>query len=79
MSKLLIIAAGGVGYLLGSRAGHEPYEKFSQKAQQVRDDPRVQKRASQFKRRAEEQVDEKVGDEPAPARPTVAGQQGSLP
>jgi len=41
--KLFILAVGiGVGYLLGSRAGREPYEKFSRCVNKIWHDPRVQ-------------------------------------
>lgn len=42
--KLLILGVGvGVGFLLGSRAGRGPYEKFSAATKQFWEDPRVQK------------------------------------
>ncbi len=75
MGKMAIIAAGGVGYLLGSRAGREPYEKFTKHADKVLSDPRVQKGAAQVKRQARE----KANGDPGQEQPTVAGPQGSLP
>jgi len=42
--KLIILALGvGVGFLLGSRAGRGPYERFSKATKQFWEDPRVQK------------------------------------
>lgn len=41
MSKMAMIVAGGVGFLLGSRAGRGPYERFSARAREVAGDPRV--------------------------------------
>jgi len=42
--KLIILALGvGVGFLLGSRAGRGPYERFSAATKRVWEDPRVQK------------------------------------
>ena len=47
MSKIVTLTAGAIGYVLGSRAGREPYEKLAAKAGQVRRDPRVQEKVSQ--------------------------------
>ena len=75
MRKLALIAAGAIGYLLGSRAGREPYEKFSKQAEKVMNDPRVKKRASQVKHQAEERADGESDRE----QTTGAGPQGPLP
>lgn len=42
MSKLSLIAAGGVGYVLGARAGRERYEQIKLQAQKVARNPQVQ-------------------------------------
>jgi len=43
MRKLVILAVGvGVGFILGSRAGRGPYEKFSAATSKIWHDPRVQ-------------------------------------
>lgn len=42
MSKLSLLAAGGIGYVLGARAGRERYEQIKVQAQKVARDPRVQ-------------------------------------
>lgn len=42
MSKLTLLAAVGVGYVLGTRAGRERYEQIKTQAQKVAADPRVQ-------------------------------------
>lgn len=47
MRKLLMLVAGGVGYVLGARAGRERYEQIKKTATRVKDDPRVQEKASQ--------------------------------
>ena len=47
MRKLLMLVAGGVGYVLGARAGRERYEQIKRTATRVKDDPRVQEKASQ--------------------------------
>lgn len=41
MSKLTLAAAASVGFLLGSRAGHGPYESARATADRLRRDPRV--------------------------------------
>ena len=41
MNKLSILAAGGIGYVLGTRAGRERYEQLKHSAQHVAESPRV--------------------------------------
>lgn len=47
MKKLLILAAGGVGYVLGARAGRERYEQIRGMAMQAKSNPTVQQAAQQ--------------------------------
>ncbi len=47
MKKLLILTAGAIGFVLGSRAGREPYEQVMQVFGKVKNDPRVQEKAQQ--------------------------------
>jgi hypothetical protein len=47
MKKLSLLAAGFVGYVLGSRAGRERYEQIKKAATRVKNDPRVQEKATQ--------------------------------
>jgi hypothetical protein len=47
MRKLLLLAAVGIGYVLGARAGRERYEQIVGAFNQVKNDPRVQERAQQ--------------------------------
>ena len=47
MRKLTMLVAGGVGYVLGARAGRERYEQIKRTATRVKNDPRVQEKASQ--------------------------------
>lgn len=42
MSKLTLLAAAGVGYVLGARAGHERYDQIKAQAQKVARNPKVQ-------------------------------------
>jgi hypothetical protein len=47
MKKLLILVAGGVGYVLGTKAGRARYEQLRGTFNKVKDDPRVQEKAHQ--------------------------------
>jgi len=47
MKKLMLLVAGGVGYVLGTRAGRERYEQIKRTAMRVKEDPRVQEKAHQ--------------------------------
>jgi hypothetical protein len=42
MKKLQLLTAAGIGYVLGTRAGHERYEQIKSGAQRLARDPRVQ-------------------------------------
>ncbi|WP_028652909.1 hypothetical protein [Nocardioides halotolerans] len=43
MSKLSLLAAAGVGYVLGARAGRQRYEQIAATARKVADNPQVQR------------------------------------
>jgi hypothetical protein len=47
MRKMTAIVAGGIGYVLGARAGRERYEQIRRTAQRVRRNPTVQQTARQ--------------------------------
>ncbi len=47
MKKLLVLVAGGVGYVLGTKAGRERYDQIRGTFNKVKDDPRVQEKAHQ--------------------------------
>jgi hypothetical protein len=47
MKKLLLLVAGGIGYVLGTKAGRERYEQIRGTFNKVKDDPRVQEKAHQ--------------------------------
>ena len=47
MRKLTVLAIGGIGYVLGARAGRERYEQIRGLAQQVKNNPKVQAKAHQ--------------------------------
>ena len=50
MNKLIVLVAGGVGYLLGSRAGRAPYERVRRQAEHLTSNPWVHQRVDQAKR-----------------------------
>jgi hypothetical protein len=56
--KLLFIAGLGIGYVLGTRAGREQYEKLKTQAARLWNDPHVQKRVDAV----EEYVKDKAPD-----------------
>lgn len=63
VKKLTLLAAFGIGYTLGAKAGRERYQQIVDAAHQVKSDPRVQDAAS----KAEDLVREtanKVADDP---------------
>jgi hypothetical protein len=45
MKKIALLAAAGVGYVLGTKAGRERYEQLRKTAQRVSHNPRVQEKA----------------------------------
>jgi hypothetical protein len=45
MKKLLLLAAFGAGYVLGSRAGRERYEQIRSSARRLSQNPKVQSAA----------------------------------
>ncbi len=54
MSKIVTMAAVGVGYVLGARAGRQRYEQIAQGARKVWRDPRVQQAAADARSAAAE-------------------------
>jgi hypothetical protein len=70
MSKIMLLLAAGAGYVLGTRAGRERYEKISAQSEQLWQSPRVQKYveeakglASQKAREATTMAKEKAGSD----------------
>jgi hypothetical protein len=71
MKKLLLLVAGGIGYVLGTRAGRERYDQIAGLATKVKNDPRVQDVAHQAAETAKAQAPV-VKDKVASAASTVA-------
>ncbi|MDZ5662387.1 hypothetical protein SFC79_11490 [Nocardioides sp. S-58] len=71
MRKLTLLIAGGIGYVLGTRAGRERYEQIKQTVTRVKEDPRVQEKAQQAADLAKEKAPV-VKDKVASAAGTAA-------
>lgn len=71
MKKLLLLVAGGIGYVLGTRAGRERYDQIAGLANKVKNDPRVQDAAHQAAETAKAQAPV-VKDKVSSAASTVA-------
>lgn len=86
MSKIITLTAGAIGFVLGSRAGREPYEKLAAKAGQVRRDPRVQEKVSQAQdvatdkaKTAASTVSDKVSEKVSEVRSSDSSGSSSTP
>jgi hypothetical protein len=84
MSRIVTLTAGAIGFVLGSRAGREPYEKLAAKAGQVRRDPRVQEKVSQAQdvatdkaKTAASTVSDKVGEKVSEVRSSDSSSSSS--
>ena len=47
IKRLPLLIAGGIGYVLGTKAGRERYDQLMSAYDKVRNDPRVQEKAQQ--------------------------------
>lgn len=56
MKKLRFLVIGGIGYVLGTRAGRERYEQIKGVAQKVKNNPTVQQKTHQAADAAREQA-----------------------
>lgn len=75
MKKLMLLTAGGIGYVLGARAGRERYDQIASLAGKVKNDPRVQDAAQQAADTAKAQapvVKDKVTSAASTAASTVS-------
>lgn len=73
MSKLGILVAGGIGYVLGTRAGRERYDQIRGLAVRVKDNPTVQQNAQ----RAAEAAKDAAKDAAPVVKDKVAGAASS--
>ncbi|MCW2808507.1 MAG: YtxH protein [Marmoricola sp.] len=82
MKKLLVLVAGGIGYVLGTKAGRERYEQIRGTFKKVKDDPRVQEKAQHAADLAREKapvVKEKVTEAANTATAKVRSANSSNP
>ena len=84
MKKLALLIAGGIGYVLGARAGRERYDQIRGAALKVKQNPTVQEKAHQAADLAREKapvVTDKVKDVAGAAaekvRPSGSSDSGS--
>lgn len=57
MRKLMVLGAGAVGYVLGTKAGRERYEQISRQAAKIRNNPTVQQKVDEAKHAAKDAAD----------------------
>jgi hypothetical protein len=65
IKRLPLLIAGGIGYVLGTKAGRERYEQMRSTFDKVKNDPRVQEKTQQATDLAKEKapvVKEKVAE-----------------
>jgi hypothetical protein len=80
VKKLLLLAAAGVGYVLGTRAGRERYDQIKGTVNKLKNDPRVQEKAHQAVDTARHQaplVADKVTSAAGAAAAKVTGSDAS--
>ena|SRR5689334_20179813 len=76
MSKIKLLLIGGIGYVLGARAGRERYEQIKSAATKVRNNPQVQQTTQQAVDLAKDKapvVKDKLTDAADAARHKVGG------
>ena len=82
IKRLPLLIAGGIGYVLGAKAGKERYEQILGTFNKVKDDPRVQEKAQQAADLAKEKapvVKEKVAEAANTATAKVKSKTSSDP
>lgn len=75
MGKLSLMVGAGIGYVLGTRAGRQQYDKIVAEAQKVWRDPRVQRKA-QHAQDAAQDLGQGLGDK---ANAKIEERRGSSP
>jgi hypothetical protein len=79
IKRLPLLIAGGIGYVLGAKAGRERYEQLRAQFDKVKNDPRVQEKAHQAADLAKEKapvVMDKVSEAAGAATEKVKGATG---
>jgi hypothetical protein len=56
IKRLPLLIAGGIGYVLGAKAGRERYEQLRSQFDKIKNDPRVQEKAQQAVDTAKQQA-----------------------
>jgi hypothetical protein len=56
IKRLPLLIAGGIGYVLGAKAGRERYEQLRSQFEKVKNDPRVQEKTQQAAELAKEKA-----------------------
>lgn len=86
IKKLFFVAGAGIGYVLGTRAGREKYDKMVAKAREMMDRSDVQEVTGAVKAKANQLYDEgrqrvraTIGDAPPPTRESSIGVVGPSP
>lgn len=70
IGKIVVLAAGGAGYVLGAKAGRGRYEQLRESYEKIKNDPRVQEKtqaAADLAREKAPLLKEKVADKAASA------------
>jgi hypothetical protein len=80
MKKMMVLVAGGVGYVFGTKAGRERYEQLRQTFNKVKGNPKVQEKAQQAAHLAREKaplVKNKISEAADTASTKVKSARGS--
>lgn len=76
MGKLTVLIGGGIGYVLGARAGRERYEQIERQARRVWKDPRVEQKKAESQEAARSAATQ-LKDKAAEAAPDSVSGSGS--
>jgi hypothetical protein len=82
MRKMTMLVSGGIGYVLGARAGRERYEQIRSTALKIKGNPKVQATAAKAADAAKDAapvVKDKVTEVAGAAKEKVSGGDSSSP